>query len=531
MLAADLSAAATTPVWLGGVAVDKSIIAYIKEASTATGVSFDYLLAKAGQESSFSIRALSDTSSATGIYQFTEMTWLQLFALNGAKYGHARLASKIYRDRRGRYKVDNPTDRKVILNLRHDPRTSALLAAEYAKSNQTLMKAELKRNINSSDLYLAHFFGPGGAIKLLKAEAINEDTPASGLFPEAAMANPRVFYKKGQKSKTVKEVHEFLTKLFDGALKRYTNLSPAIIASLPQFLPSGEPTLNGPAKNPLVAPLTSKEFSFTSKDETDWLASDNDTTAINLDSYGDNGSDIFTLNLSDLDEQDTENNAAPTPKVYAIEQDKTEEKPVAVLPKTEELTKEAPLPEKIITQNDDAPDKSYVIPNKIATLEPSVKAQDKFSTPDNAVEVGFNLDEMSLDMDEDITTSAVGKIQLVKYAIENISDLVNFETASSYSPKHKQISFKDLSFTSNFEVAAAYINHKDYENKVKIMEYTFFEGENSSDFKEINYQKSQEIKYLSQFEIADAKSLEYSRASNDEQKAQRELFQSEEFYN
>ena len=89
MLAADLSAAATTPVWLGGVAVDKSIIAYIKEASTATGVSFDYLLAKAGQESSFSIRALSDTSSATGIYQFTEMTWLQLFALNGAKYGHS----------------------------------------------------------------------------------------------------------------------------------------------------------------------------------------------------------------------------------------------------------------------------------------------------------------------------------------------------------------------------------------------------------------------------------------------------------
>ena len=38
---------------LGGFTVDREIVRYIREASDSSGVSFDYLLAKAGHESRF----------------------------------------------------------------------------------------------------------------------------------------------------------------------------------------------------------------------------------------------------------------------------------------------------------------------------------------------------------------------------------------------------------------------------------------------------------------------------------------------
>ena len=49
----------------------------IQKASARTGVDFKYLVAQAGQESSFKPDAKASTSSATGLYQFIESTWLR----------------------------------------------------------------------------------------------------------------------------------------------------------------------------------------------------------------------------------------------------------------------------------------------------------------------------------------------------------------------------------------------------------------------------------------------------------------------
>src|SRR6266851_2874034 len=48
----------------------------IKQAADTTGTSFEYLLATAKLESNFNPAAGASTSSAHGLYQFIEQTWL-----------------------------------------------------------------------------------------------------------------------------------------------------------------------------------------------------------------------------------------------------------------------------------------------------------------------------------------------------------------------------------------------------------------------------------------------------------------------
>jgi soluble lytic murein transglycosylase-like protein len=48
----------------------------IKQAASNTGASFEYLLATAKMESNFNPKAAASTSSARGLYQFIDQTWL-----------------------------------------------------------------------------------------------------------------------------------------------------------------------------------------------------------------------------------------------------------------------------------------------------------------------------------------------------------------------------------------------------------------------------------------------------------------------
>ncbi|HEX9591052.1 MAG TPA: transglycosylase SLT domain-containing protein, partial [Bradyrhizobium sp.] len=48
----------------------------IKQAASTTGASFEYLLATAKMESNFDPKASASTSSARGLFQFIDQTWL-----------------------------------------------------------------------------------------------------------------------------------------------------------------------------------------------------------------------------------------------------------------------------------------------------------------------------------------------------------------------------------------------------------------------------------------------------------------------
>ena len=213
---------------IGGVKVDREIVRYIQEASEMAGVSFDYMLAKAGHESCFEVNAAAERSSAEGLYQFTAETWLQQMKLYGAKYGYARLASQIYRDGRGRYRVKNEQDREEILSLRRSPRISALLAAEFAKSNQKILSDQIGGRITPVDLYLAHFMGPSGAVMLLRADKFTPNKYAADLFPDAALANPPIFYNEKKQMRTVRQVRQKIEEIFQDKINRYTVLPKAL---------------------------------------------------------------------------------------------------------------------------------------------------------------------------------------------------------------------------------------------------------------------------------------------------------------
>ncbi len=213
---------------IGGLKVDREIVRYIREASDVSGVSFDYMLAKAGHESRFEVNAAANRSSAEGLYQFTADTWLQQMKLHGAKYGYAKLAAQIYRDGRGRYRVKKDDIRDEILSLRRSPRISALLAAEFAKSNQKILNDQVGGNISPVDLYLAHFMGPSGAVMLLRADKFTPYKYAADLFPDAAIANPPIFYDNKGKMRTVRQVRRTIDDLFQEKINRYTVLPKSL---------------------------------------------------------------------------------------------------------------------------------------------------------------------------------------------------------------------------------------------------------------------------------------------------------------
>lgn len=187
--------------------------AAIRTASLKTGVDFAYMMEKAAAESSFDSTAKARTSSATGLYQFIESTWLQMVQRYGDRHGLGALADRI--DERGR--VADPALRREILDLRNDPDIAALMAGEFAAENKrSLIRAGIPENeIEATELYLAHFLGAGAAGEFLKSMRENPLTAAADLFPRAAKANHNVFYKPGtQEARSLADIHAFFKNKF-----------------------------------------------------------------------------------------------------------------------------------------------------------------------------------------------------------------------------------------------------------------------------------------------------------------------------
>jgi hypothetical protein len=195
-----------TPEAIGGSPVRQAIA----NASQATGMDFGFLLTTAARESSLNPRAEARTSSAAGLFQFLDATWLTTMKRHGAKHGLSGEAAMIEMGADGKPYVADPTMRRVILDMRYDPEVSARMAAEFANDNADYLRGRTGMEPQPGDLYAAHFLGAGGAAELLNAA---RDTPwasAASLFPSAANANRPVFYKDGGVARTVSEVLENL---------------------------------------------------------------------------------------------------------------------------------------------------------------------------------------------------------------------------------------------------------------------------------------------------------------------------------
>ena len=204
---------------IGGYQVSDRVLGAVREASRRTGADFDYMLAKAAQESGFRADAEAATSSATGLYQFIDSTWLQMVRDHGARHGLGGLARQIDTGPEGKPSVADPATRQRILDLRHDARLNAVMAGELANANKAHLQREVGGEIGSTELYLAHFLGADGASVFLNAQRATPDRPAAELFPAAARANRSVFFDPASGApRSLDAVHARFAGRFDDAM-------------------------------------------------------------------------------------------------------------------------------------------------------------------------------------------------------------------------------------------------------------------------------------------------------------------------
>jgi hypothetical protein len=184
--------------------------AAIERASQATGVDFSFLLGTARRESGYNPGAKAHTSSAAGLFQFVDQTWLATLKRHGAKYGYARYADLISQGADGRFYVSGADARQTVMDLRLDPHAAALMAGELASDHASYLRGRVGRDPTAGELYAAHVLGPQGSARLIEAVHRTPNLAANALFPEAAAANHGLFYRNGQAA-TVTQVYDNLT--------------------------------------------------------------------------------------------------------------------------------------------------------------------------------------------------------------------------------------------------------------------------------------------------------------------------------
>jgi hypothetical protein len=190
----------------------------IKQAASSSGTSFQYLLTTAKMESDFNPTAGATTSSAHGLFQFIDQTWLATFKEAGAQFGYSGYADMISKSSDGTYSVADPDARKTIMKLRDDPTVASDMAGALTQFNSFQLTGMIGRRPSDSELYMAHFMGVGGAAKLIGNAEDNGQASAARLFPNAAAANRSIFYDRSTgRARSVSEVYSVLEQRYASA--------------------------------------------------------------------------------------------------------------------------------------------------------------------------------------------------------------------------------------------------------------------------------------------------------------------------
>ena len=220
-------------------------------ASATTGASFDYLVKTAIRESNLNPAAKAKTSTAAGTFQFIESTWLETLKEAGGRFGLDKYADKIERTSGGKYFVRDSETREQILNLRHDPEVSAVMAGALTQKNSKTLENFLGRKPSDGELYIAHFLGAAGAKRLIGLAESRPDATASSYFKAQAKANKPIFYNANGTPRSADAVYKNLINRHDGMELIGTALASVVE---PRPKPAMASTLVALAATPLSKP-------------------------------------------------------------------------------------------------------------------------------------------------------------------------------------------------------------------------------------------------------------------------------------
>ncbi len=202
----------------GPMKIRRYLVDKIVQAAKATQVDPVLLMAIADKESAFRTEVQAQTSSATGLYQFIERTWLGVVREFGSRYGLESEARALANGEVG------GSERTRILELRRDAYLSAALAAEMLKRDALRLQRRIGRPLTGGEVYLIHFLGPDGAERMLDQIARRPDAAAAELLPAPAAANKTIFYGSGAdggRSLSVSEVRGKFDTMMSVRLDRY----------------------------------------------------------------------------------------------------------------------------------------------------------------------------------------------------------------------------------------------------------------------------------------------------------------------
>ena len=162
---------------------------------SSTGASFEYLLTTAQIESNLNPAAQAPTSSAKGLYQFIDQTWLATMKEAGAV---ARARPLRRRDRAGRRTAATtcpiPAARSAIMNLRNDPDGER---HDGRRFHAQQCRAACRRDRPPADRRRTLYRAFPRRRWRRQADRRGQHSPrrnAAAMFPQAAAANRSIFY-------------------------------------------------------------------------------------------------------------------------------------------------------------------------------------------------------------------------------------------------------------------------------------------------------------------------------------------------
>jgi hypothetical protein len=240
---ADPTAAASQAIPVisipGASAAAAGVMSAIRSASSRSGMNFDLMLASARLESGLDPSAQASTSSATGLFQFIDQTWLDAVRQYGPQHGLASDAALVVRHD-GRLTVEDPDARRRILDLRKNPEVASALAGEHLRGISDKLGLTLGRPPDAPEIYLGHLLGSGGASQLLQAMRSSPTQAAADLLPAAARANAPLF---AAPDGTPYTVAQFMQHLRDRVARAYAaqgSAMPTGPVSLAQNRPAAD---------------------------------------------------------------------------------------------------------------------------------------------------------------------------------------------------------------------------------------------------------------------------------------------------
>jgi hypothetical protein len=178
------------------------------------------------------------SSSATGLFQFIDQTWLGTLKQAGPAFGYGNYADAITLTPSGRYMVEDSALRDEIMQLRKDPAANAMMGGAFTQQNAAVMASRLGRMPTEGELYIGHFFGPYAGAKAIALAESYPNANAADIFPAAAQANRSIFHDSRGYARSIAGVCAELTRRYKVARAEIGPLAAAVPPVPPAPIPS-----------------------------------------------------------------------------------------------------------------------------------------------------------------------------------------------------------------------------------------------------------------------------------------------------